>query len=857
MRKISLLLPLLLVVVLSVSAQKKKKVKTPAQKPPSALATTADTSILSDLKENILDNIPTVSLDENDLGDGSSQNISSVLTAGRDPFFSAASFNFSAVRFKVRGYNADNFGTYMNGVPMESLDNGFTPFGLWGGLNDVMRNRDLSIGIRYNTFSFGDIGSNVSIDSRASKQRKQTDIGYAFSNRNYTHKFSITHSTGISKKGWAFSFSGSRRWAAEGYVPGTYYDGWSYFLGVDKRLGQKHLLSLVVFGASTENGKQAAVVDEVRQLSGNNFYNPYWGYQNGKKRNANVGKTNQPYIILTHDFSIGNKSNLVTAVGYSFGDRGATSIDWYNVADPRPDYYRYLPSFQRDPNLGKLVTDKFKSDENVSQINWAKIYDANSTSVETFNGVTGKRSRYLLSENVVNTQRLNITTTFNSRFGNHVDFTGGVSYQTQKNNYYKKVNDLLGGDYFADLNQFAERNFPNNPMVIHPDLNNINHIAKVGDIYGYNYDISINKVSAWSQAVFKFNKVDFFVAGELSNTQFWRTGRFKNGLFPNNSFGKSTVNNFTNYAVKGGVTYKVDGRNYFYVNAAYLTKAPFFDNVYVSARTRNVQQDNVKSDNTKTIDGGYVLNAPKLKIRLTGYYTEFKNQLNVRSFYSDEYQNLVNYALNNIDKLHFGGEFGFEAKVLPNLTVNGAAAIGQYYYNSRQNAITTLDNDASILRRDTVYNLNYRVGGTPQEAYSLGFTYRSPKYWLVSLTTNYFDQMWLDINPIRRTYAAVEGIAPKSNLWNQILQQQQLSSQFTVDFFGSYSWKLPRKWGFKKPAFLVFNAGVSNLLNNKNIITGGYEQLRFDFAERNVNKFPAKYYYAYGANYFLSATLRF
>ena len=102
MIKISLLLPLLLVVVLSVSAQKKKKVNTPAQKPPSALATTADTSILSDLKENILDNIPTVSLDENDLGDGSSQNISSVLTAGRDPFFSAASFNFSAVRFKVR-----------------------------------------------------------------------------------------------------------------------------------------------------------------------------------------------------------------------------------------------------------------------------------------------------------------------------------------------------------------------------------------------------------------------------------------------------------------------------------------------------------------------------------------------------------------------------------------------------------------------------------------------------------------------------------------------------------------------------------------------------------------------------------
>ena len=59
------------------------------------------------LKDGVLDNIPTVSLDENDMGDGGNQNISSLLTAGRDPFYSAASFNFSAVRFRIRGYDND------------------------------------------------------------------------------------------------------------------------------------------------------------------------------------------------------------------------------------------------------------------------------------------------------------------------------------------------------------------------------------------------------------------------------------------------------------------------------------------------------------------------------------------------------------------------------------------------------------------------------------------------------------------------------------------------------------------------------------------------------------------------------
>lgn len=819
----------------------------------------SDSSYVNETKEEVADNIPIVSLDENDLGDGSSQNVSSLLTAGRDPFYSAAAFNFGAARFKIRGYDADNFGTYMNGIPMENLDNGFTPFGLWGGLNDVMRNKDLSLGLRYNTFSFGDIGSTTSIDSRASKQRKQTDVGYAYSNRNYTHRWSLTHSTGISKKGWAFTFSGSRRWADEGYAAGTYYDGWSYFVGIDKRFGQKHLLSLVAFGAPTENGKQGASTQEAMDLAGTHYYNPYWGYQQGKKRNANIGRTNQPVIILTHDFRIDNKSNLVTAASYSFGERGASSLDWYNAADPRPDYYRYLPSYYADQNpLYQNLVDAWTNDESVRQIKWNSIYDANrGTNVETVNGVTGHRSMYILQEAVTKTQKLNFNTVYNTRIDDNVSFTAGVSYQTLKNNNYKQILDLLGGDYFVDLNQFAERSYPTNPNANQNDLNRPNRIVRVGDKYGYDYDIHVNKAATWAQGVFKYSWIDFYAAIELSNTQFWRVGNVNNGLFPTNSFGKSKVYNFDNYAFKGGFTFKIDGRNYLYANLSKMTKAPFYDNVYLSPRTRDNVQDNVKNEEVQSVEGGYIINAPKIKFRLSGYYTEFLNQMNVMSFYHDTYRNLVNYAISNINKVHSGIEMGFESKILPNVTLDGAAAVGRYYYNSRQNAITTLDNDASILSKDLVYSQDYRVGGTPQEAYSLSINYRSPKFWYVSLTGNHFDKMWLDINPIRRTAAAVSGVTENSDLWNSILGQTQFKSQQTLDFFGGYSWRLPKSWGLKRGTTLVINCGVSNLLNNKDIISGGYEQLRFDVMEKDINKFPPKYYYAYGINYFLSTTLRF
>jgi hypothetical protein len=334
-------------------------------------------------------------------------------------------------------------------------------------------------------------------------------------------------------------------------------------------------------------------------------------------------------------------------------------------------------------------------------------------------------------------------------------------------------------------------------------------------------------------------------------------------LFPNNSKGKGTLNDFLNYGAKGGVTYKIDGRNYVFANGTYFTRAPYFENVYVSPRTRNDQQDNVMSETIYSAEAGYIMNSPSLKIRLSGYYTHFADGMDVMSFYHDTYQNFVNYAVRGIDRLHYGGEFGIEAKLTTTFTVNAAAACGRYYYDSKQNAVITVDNNASVLGSQIVYAENFRVHSTPQEAYSLGASYRSPKFWFLTLTGNYFRESFLSINPLRRTWNALQYVAPKSDAYNKIFNQTEFDQQFTLDFFGGYSWKLPKQFELnRKPTFLVFNLGINNLLNNKDIITGGFEQLRFDAQTSAsdpvlVDKFPPKYYYAYGLNFFASMTLRF
>ncbi len=837
-----------------------------SQVDPKTAPAVPDTTIVEVLSETNTDNIPVISLDENDGQDGSAQNISSQLGAGRDPFLNAATFKFGAVRFRIRGYDADNFNTYINGSPMENLDNGFTPYGQWGGLNDVLRNRESTSGLKSTTFGYGDIGGSTFFDTRASYQRKQTSINYASSNRNYNNRIMLTHSTGLNSKGWAFSFSASRRWATEGYSDGTYYDGWSFFAGVDKRFNDRHLLSFVAFGTPTENGRQGSSTQEMLNIAGTNYYNPYWGYQNGKKRNASVAKSFQPVGILTHDWKISDKTSLLTSAALTYGKRSTTGLDWYNAADPRPDYYRYLPSYQLDPVYGEQLRQTMMNDVNKRQINWDGLYTTNYNSFDVVrnaggilgNDVSGKRSHYIIEDRIINTTKYNFNSTLNTAVSENIAFTAGITYQAQNNHYYKEVDDLLGGEFYVDVNQFAERDFPTNPNAGQNDLNNPTRIVKEGDKFGYNYDLNIKKGSVWLQGVFKFRKVDVFVATEHTYTSFYRKGNIKTGLFPDNSYGKSATYNFYNSSIKGGLTYKINGRNYLFANGSYGSRAPFFENAFLAPRTRDFVQENLKSEEILSVEGGYVMNAPKLKIRATGYYTQFKNQLNVLTFYNDDFKNFVNYALSNIGKVHAGLEFGLEAKLYKGLSLTAAAAIGQYTYNTRQSATVTADNSTVVYEKNTViYTKDFYVP-TPQQAYTIGLDYRSPKFWFINVNFNYFDKMYLDFNPIRRTESAVSGVPEGSQLWHQIIDQTQLKSQYTLDAFAGYSWLMNRRFhSLKKRHFLVFNVGVNNILNNTNIVSGGFEQLRFDFAQKNIEKFGNRNFYAYGINYFASVGLRF
>lgn len=810
------------------------------------------------------DFIPTITLSDEDLDQVSTnQNISGVLTASRDVFVSAAAFTFGPARFRIRGLDSENTLAYLNGIPMNKLENGRVFWNAWGGLNEVTRIRDSDIGLGVLPYAFGGIGGATTIDTRASSFRKQISVSYANSNRTYRNRVMATYSSGALKGGWAVVASGSRRWADEGYIPGTFYDAYAYFLSVDKKLGANNTLNLTAFDAPFKRGRSTSSTQEAYDLAGTNYYNPLWGYQNGEKRNSSVAHTNQPMIILRHDWKIKEGSTLTTAFSYQFGEDGTTGLDWFDAADPRPDYYRYLPSYFRKDNseVADALQKGLEGDKNRLQINWANLYDVNRNSLLDqkyayllgANPPQGKWSQYIIEDRRSDSRDANLATNYQHVFNDHFTFYVGASYQLQQIHNFKVIEDLLGGDYYLNVDRFAVRDSVANYNSQQNDLNNPSQVLKEGDTWGYNYDMNIHKWDTWAQGVFTFRKLDLFLAGNVAGTNFWRTGLYRNGRFPESSYGDSEAQNFTNYGAKAGITFKLDGRNYFYANAAYLTRAPYVEDAYVAPRSRDQLVENLTDTKITSGEVGYYLRSPNVKGRLSAYYATFEDQVKILRFYNDLDRAFGNYVMSGLDSRHVGLEFAVDVKILAGLNLTGVAAVGQYLYTSRAIGNVYQDNATEIgqdLQNFTIYTKNYRLAGMPQQAYTVGLNYRSPKFWFLNVNVNYFDDIYMDFNPVRRTADAVFGLDPVSDQFKDLVDQEKVDAQYTVDVFGGKSFKFGKY-------FLFLNLGVSNVLDNKSFITGGFEQLRFDTQDRDPNAYPTRYFYSFGLNYFANVSFRF
>ena len=281
----------------------------------------------------------------------------------------------------------------------------------------------------------------------------------------------------------------------------------------------------------------------------------------------------------------------------------------------------------------------------------------------------------------------------------------------------------------------------------------------------------------------------------------------------------------------------------------YQTKAPYAFNAYVSPRTRDAVVPGLESMSIMSGDLNYMVRYPNLNVRASVFYTEINDQTWARSFYHDEYRTFVNYMMTGVDHLHMGTEIGVDYNLLSMFNIQAAFTTGQYLFNSRPTATITRDNSNELIDEDkTVYLQNYKIGGMPQTAASLGIKYNSPKYWYAGVNANFFWDMYLSPNPDRRTEEAIDKYVASDPQVSEILDQTKLDNGYVINAYAGKSWRV-------KESIIRLNVNVNNVLNTRDFITGGFEQLRYDSNE--IGRFPARFGYMYGTTYFAMLTYLF
>lgn len=825
--------------------------------------------------------ISTISLSADELNEdeASVDNISGLLQASRDVFLNAAAFDFSQTFFRPRGYDSEHGTVLINGIEMNKMFTGRPQWSSWGGLNDVQRNQVFSMGLSPSEVSFGGLAGTTNIIMRASQYSKGGRISYALANRSYNGRVMGSYSSGELPKGWAYSVSASRRFAEEAYNDGSLYDANAFYVAVEKKFNETHSLNFTGFYTPNIRGKSSPNTQEVFDLKGRR-YNAYWGYQNGEIRNSRVREIKEPVLMLNHFWTISDKTEINNNLLFQFGKTGNSRIDYGGTklvmlgdqesfigggANPDPTYYQKLPGyylrFSNNPNYESAFRARDDFIKN-GQLDWAILYEANLNAGYTI---------YALSEDRNDDKLISANSIISSELNTNISFNSKVSFSWLKSHNFASVKDLLGGSGYLDVDFFAEGD-AETPLGYRAqsDLQNPNRIVGVDEPYKYNFELHATRAEAFAQLQFNYSQADFYVGANFSQTSYQRNGLFQNGNFPDNSLGKSEKLQFTGYGVKAGGTYRLTGRHLFSLNTAYLAKPPNLRNSFSNSRQNNETVLGLVTEKIFSADLSYRYQAPKLKARLTGYFTQINDATEISFYYADGLSGLgrtsttafVQEILTGIGKRHLGVEFGLESQVTTTIKLKAAAAVGQYTYSNNPYLYLTSDDFGEAVHYGTSYLKNYRIAGGPQRAAQVGFEYRDPGFWWFGTSVNFFSHAFLDISPLTRTAnfrLDTDGL-PLLNydeeIAGKLLKQEQFREYFLVNVIGGKSWLIKGK-------YIGFFVSLNNIFDEV-YKTGGFEQsrnanyrtLKTD-QERDYPIFNPKYWYGRGASYYANFYVRF
>ena len=694
--------------------------------------------------------------------------------------------------------------------------------------------------------------------------RARTSTAFSFSTRNMPYSISAATAMKLGKN-WTLAANLSARTGRDMHVAGLFGNSLEINAAASKRWRDRHTLMMAIFAKPSMRSTRLASSMEAFRLTGDNLYNPAWGYQGGEIRSARIRRVYMPTAFVGYAWRINERTHINLAASLTAGVEKYSSLEWYDTQTPIPDNYRYLPSgYDGDSWVFHEVEQAWtNNDPRFTQIDFDYLI--------TSNILRGNAAIYAISDRVRRTVNASFICSATTKLDNS-SISYGVDANIVSYRNYKVMRDLLGAKYLIDLDYYLldDDTFGN---ALQNNLFTPNRRVETGDRFGYDYALRRQELSIFANYRYSTGKLNIDAVAKVGYCDTSRRGFYRKELFADGSFGRSHTINLYPYLFRIKADYLIADNHYISGSLSTETRAGDEEDLFIQSQYNNRPIDYPLLRNCHDVETRYSFQRKNFALNTTLFLSTKLNDTQVRHLYYDLTGDFTDVVESYINTISYGVEAETQWRFANNFRLTAAATIGRYSYLTNS-SITIYTDTENIVISDRVesYVKGLSIGNTPQIAITAGLSYYN-KGWWIAANANYAGLRYIEPSLLIRT-DRILNTAKTPQQRSELLKQERLRDAFTIDLSLSkslyinrlskriYTTTAVRRFEDKYPrSRLVFRLGIRNLLGSSYIIYSGYESSRLQ-RYRRVTTYayrhqPSRYMYAYPRTLYASATFAF
>lgn len=659
---------------------------------------------------------------------------------------------FGDARITIRGFAQENIAVLINGVPVNDMENGRVYWSNWAGLADVTTAMQVQRGLGSSKLAISSVGGTINIITKTTDLKEGGAIVSSIGNDGY-FKNLATYSTGKNENGFAASFLLSRT-AGNGYVDGTEFEGFNYFVGLGWDKGAHNFQFMLTGAPQTHNQRTTSfynMADIADYLQYGKKYNYNHGYLNGEEFNWRKNFYHKPISSFNWSWDINETSSLTTSAYVSFGRGGGTGdigrmggnfASSSRFRNPDTGLVEWDEIVKANSGLGGNFSGGYSYTNPADPSTGLQIVNDDELTDSSLPAGLERRNGFIRRASVNSHNWFGILSNYNKKINDNLTLDFGIDLRSYTGLHYRRIDNLLGADGYRDNDDI------NNPLnVLSTEYSS--DLAQQWNVFrsttdeqkiNYNNDGKVRWAGAFSQLEYVSEAISAFVQVGISQQGFKRIDYFN--YLDSDPERETDWQNIVGGNIKGGINWNINEKNNVYVNMGDYSKQPFFDAVFQNYR--NDINPNPRNEKVSAFELGYGFVSSNFTANLNLYRTQWRDRFLTVS-YEDENENQGTADLQGIEQLHTGIELDVVYNITDNFSLVGMASLGDWEYAGDVSG-TAFDNNATPIGTATLYLDGIKVGDAAQTTARLGVDWDITEKFSIDYSHRYAGKLYARIN---------------------------------------------------------------------------------------------------------------